>query len=77
MRIIPWVAAFLFGCVVFVVGKVFQRAERKRAEERKAENERKTLLTIVEQMKTHEEEPGGIMAAIRGEERQHTGRPFN
>jgi hypothetical protein len=34
--IIPWLATFLFGCAVFVVGKILQRQE-KEARKRRAE----------------------------------------
>jgi hypothetical protein len=80
--IIPWLATFLFGCGVFVVGKMFQRAERIRREERKAALaekqaaiEREDLLVKeLAQVQRKEQNPDmGIMAAASGSGQQ-TGR---
>ena len=68
--IVPWLATFLFGCGVFVVGKSFQRAERRRRAVEKAEAlQREMLARVLAQMERQEQKksgPEGIAAAMRG-----------
>jgi hypothetical protein len=78
--ILPWLATFLFGCAVFAIGKIFQRAERLAAKLKQAEKEaaieRESVLKIQAQLQRVQEEQldQGIMAAMGGQQGQRTGR---
>jgi hypothetical protein len=61
--IIPWIATLLFGCVVFVVGKVLQASERRNREERKAAMERNKIIATALAQEQKQQEHAGIMAA--------------
>jgi uncharacterized membrane protein len=74
-QLIPWLAIFLFGIIVFGVGKVFQASEKRKHEERKAAIEREKILAaaLAQAPKAQRQELVGIMEAAAGSG-QHGGR---
>jgi hypothetical protein len=77
--IIPWLATFLFGLVVFAIGKVLQFGEMKKRAQRKAEIEREKILAdvLAQSPKQQEHELVGIMAAAAGSGQRSGRRQVN
>jgi hypothetical protein len=64
--VIPWLATFLLGCAVFVVGRILQTSEKRKREAVKAAKEREEFLARrLAQVHAQNERPEGIMAAMR------------
>jgi hypothetical protein len=74
--ILPWLATFAFGFVVFVIGKVFQFSERKKRAERKAQIEREQILAFRSGQASaqQKEEIVGIWAAAKGSQSASQGQ---
>ena len=69
-QLVPWLATFLFGCSIFLVGKVLQHYERlRRIQEKAAMYREREISAALRQVHGGQQEPkfAGIMEAVRGQ----------